>query len=617
MNLKSPRNFLVAGLLLIFLGLLVVGWQFWSGDRAKVVAQERLTQLASERGAMLEKHLQTQALALQKWVQLNIGLQRIKILQAAAEKSAVLLKAKVDTNTVSQALRQYYIADFGSRFRQATGSQAGAVQTQVDRLSDLGLSLQYLQFVKALPEPNDYTAQVAALDATVNEQKNLLGWNDLLLVNASNATVLYSYAKGIELGTNLTEGPMSRTALGDLLQNSLASRAITLSDIDRHIPALGQEVFFIAFPVMQDQHVMFIAILQLPSKPIQDILSANQQWSQLGLASTGELQLLGPDHAPRNKSRQMSIDPAFAVEQLRSNVTEATLAAIKVVGSDSLLRRIETEGSKAALSQSVWSGQYSNFLRKRVVGASVKVDAYNQRYSVLAEQEESEVVPQGIFSSKWWPISLVAFGLASLLANWILKRRQSAVLAPPIEQSAMPDLEDQTVLVPIAPASQVTTIPISIKQPAAPGHRTGNGKAVSAELGLLIAGSATAGKLIESSGKEIKLQQAQWSELSRTFEILEALVERSASLALNATLTINAPVIEGETSQRQLALIADELRRLALSAHECVGQAACISSQQVLDSTALVALNQQLHNHWQAQHDLLARTESIDPVAAL
>jgi hypothetical protein len=636
-GLKQSKLALIVGLSALALSVAWLLWQYFSAAQLQKQGADQLQQIALQRAQALSQYYQNQSLAIQNWSQNQMDSLRFTQLQTAALKAAALVKSKVEPGVIVSSLRDYYINSFATRFREATGTSAGAPQNQVERLNELGQALQYLAFVQAATAPSDYAVITNTLSGSLDEVVSRQGWSDVIVVGADSGQVLFSRAKGIELGSVLVEGPMARTVLGELFQNALASKTVLLSDMDRHIPAMGQEVFFFAQPVLRDQKVVAVVIVQLPALQVQSLVSANQSWASLGLGQTGDIQLIGSDHAPRNKSRLMTNDPGTTLDALRSVVTEATVAAMKVTGSEALLRRIETEGSKAALSQDTWIGRYDNYLRRSVTGAVAKVDALGQRYGVLCEQEQLEIVPPSFARKKLGPLllmflTLVTFAWAVFVQR---KRRKSeestdqrepnaagnAVLAKPVsleqtlpiaepaDVAQQPAWEDHTVLVPIAPALKTQHIPSSLFRASSPVSDA-------SPVDQLLSASSRSGKLIETCSRETKLQQTQWAELLRTIDILEALVARSASLALNATLTANAPSSLHNNEMRQISLMTDELRRLSLSARECVEQASLLASTQFDASSALVALNQQLQTHWQHQHELAQQVEQLNQIDA-
>ncbi len=618
---------LTAGGFLLAVSLVWYFWQVQSANALQAQSTKQLQNIAQQRAKALSAFFEVQTAATQSWATQNFDPQGAAQLVASAAKLQSSLNAKVTPQALEAALRDHYTNGFAKRFRATTGSSVGAIQLQVDRLNELGRALQYSLFVEAVPQPNDYATVSEALDQSLTAVIAQRGWTDVMVVDAESAQVLYSHARSIALGTVLTEGPIARTALGELYQNTMSRKSVTLSDVDRHIPALGAEVLFVAAPVLRDQKVTAIAIAQVPAAQVQAIVSNAPVWASLG--KTGDVALIGPDHAPRNQSRLMQTEPVAAFNVLQSIVSEATFDAIKITGSEVVLRRVETIGSKAALDETNWTGAYINYARVPVWSAAEKLSVFNQRYGVLVEQHVSELMPPVWFRDFKAPLGLCALGVLMALLGVMKQNRVAAEISPALPSdlsNAQPEKselseqlvqEEHTLLVPIptSPAAQV--IPSSItKQLEVNQTEPGNTSATAPPQPTSTQPTATL-KLIEQCSMQAKTTQQQWGEILRTLDILEALVARSASVALNASLAANSPDGQTEAAARQLALMTDELRRLSISARECVGQANMLASGQLEQSANLVSLNQQLQLRWRQHEDQLNRKTVRDEAKML
>ena len=96
---------------------------------------------------------------------------------------------------------------------------------------------------------------------------SLLQFDDLLLIDSSGQ-VVFSVAKGVDLGADLVDGPYSLTSLGAAFDTAMSTNqgldTVVFSDFKRYSPALGRPVAWAVVPLAgQDQVVGAIAV-QLP-----------------------------------------------------------------------------------------------------------------------------------------------------------------------------------------------------------------------------------------------------------------------------------------------------------------------------------------------------------------
>jgi hypothetical protein len=578
-------------------------------SQLKEQAGQGLQKLALSQAKALNEFYQNQSLALAQWSSANLEPQGAAQLQTAATRLSTTLKPKLERGDLIVALKNFYVNDFSPRFTQATGSSAGAAQLQVDQLDPVGLALQYVGLVRAAVEPNDYNTIATALDASIAPIAQSQGWSDVLIVHADTAQVLYSSSRGIELGASLSDGPIARTVLGELFQNTIAGRSVAMSDLDRHVPALGKEVFFIAHPIVVQLKVIAVVIAQIPASKMQSVLTANSQWFALGLGSTGDIQLVSADHAPRNPSRLMLVDPAMATEQLRGLIPDASISAIRVTGSESSLRRIETEGSRAALGQALWQGSYLNFARHKVVGASAKVDAFNQRYSVLVEQLESESVPANPWLGQILPALFGFVSVACIAKAW----RKS--VPSPTDAGARQKAPNSQKIGHLAPTVLATAphIAVAAVVPVEPPSRTQPVTSLVTKQVAKEASSSNVGApaLLEACVRQARLQETQAAQILRTLDIIETLNQNSAKLALNTSLTANSAKLLTESDAQQLAVMSDELHRLAISTRQCIDEINAIATTQLTGAQSLTGLQAQLQDQLRRQRSMLDNSQLL------
>ena len=119
------------------------------------------------------------------------------------------------------------------------------------------------------------------------------GYNDVYVVCWEHGHVLFTQAKGSDLGQNVGQanGPQTREGLGQLWRKVRKSRTTEIVDFDPYTPAAGTPAAFVGAPVLDDtgEPVALVA-LQVPHGKIQTIIGNRE-----GLGETGETYLLAED----------------------------------------------------------------------------------------------------------------------------------------------------------------------------------------------------------------------------------------------------------------------------------------------------------------------------------
>ena len=77
-------------------------------------------------------------------------------------------------------------------------------------------------------------------------------------------------------------------------------RAVHSVDLQFYLPSLGEPAIFVGSSIHDGERVVGILAIQLTNKVLNDIMTANRDWANVGLKSTGETYLVGPDNLLRS-----------------------------------------------------------------------------------------------------------------------------------------------------------------------------------------------------------------------------------------------------------------------------------------------------------------------------
>ena len=138
-------------------------------------------------------------------------------------------------------------------------------------------------------------------------------YNDLLFID-NRGNVVYSFGKSWDLGTNVVSGWLSNTNLKKVFVGAwYGPPGSSASPEADHVMVTDME----DYPVKSNRPVMFLGcaisdrlgeqqgvlVHEIDSRQITSIITFDEHWTQVGLGSSGEAYIVGPDRRLRTESR--------------------------------------------------------------------------------------------------------------------------------------------------------------------------------------------------------------------------------------------------------------------------------------------------------------------------
>jgi methyl-accepting chemotaxis protein len=208
------------------------------------------------------------------------------------------------------------------------------------------------------------------------------GYHDVFLINVKG-NILYTVEKEEDFATNLANGPYADSPLGFVFNRAVKSnsKSAIFSDFERYAPSNNAPALFAGSQIKStDGRVIGVFAVQLPAKPINDILRYTE-----GMGETGETYIVGNDMMMRSQSRFSN---------------ESTLLETKV---DTLSVRRGLNGFDGAHIIPDYRGV-------PVLSVFSPIDFGGEPWVLLAEIDEAEVLA----SLQIWPALIAALFTAIL-----------------------------------------------------------------------------------------------------------------------------------------------------------------------------------------------------------
>jgi len=216
------------------------------------------------------------------------------------------------------------------------------------------------------------------------------GFQDLYLIDVNTGRVLYSVSKAPDFQTGLLDGPYADSMLGVLfrrLQVESREGDYLLLDFAAYAPAHGQPVVFAGSPVFENGQKTGVLIVQIPIEQLNNIMTADKQWEEVGLAETGETYLIGR----RSNDHLMRSDSRFLDE------IEKTNDAVRGAGTTILNLRVDTQAAIVAsedLENFTSRVAYVGYRGVPVLGATAALRDTRRGldWAIIAEMSEAEAL---------------------------------------------------------------------------------------------------------------------------------------------------------------------------------------------------------------------------------
>jgi len=284
----------------------------------------------------------------------------------------------------------------------------GVAPVTADELMPVSERAQYLQYHYAVKNPHEeraelvdaadgsqYSAAHALHHPTLREMRDALGFGDLILIDASTGSVLYTVDKRGDLGTNLVTGPHRESSLAAVILENLSEAAAgeaVVIDFQPYLPAGGAPTLFVASAIRDDRELVGVVAVEIPNEVVGEITTAGLDWEGTGLGETGEVYIVGSDSLMRSDSRLWLEQPAEYLDRLgEAGYAPELGAAIDAFGTTVLIQPVDTAAIEAALAGDLYIDQSVNYLGDKTFAAAGPLDVGSLGWVVVAEASEDEV----------------------------------------------------------------------------------------------------------------------------------------------------------------------------------------------------------------------------------
>jgi len=336
------------------------------------------------------------------------------------------------TEQMVGAVTRYYSDVFVPRLAENTGTE-----WDVDGFIPTEPAQVYLQAAYTAPHA-DFDEAIAVDDAGDGSAWSVaharfhpffrdlverFSYEDLFLVDPEG-NVVYSAFKGVDLGTNVLDGPFAGGPLEDAYTQAMRSNQpgqAHFSDFAFDQPSLGAPAAFVASAIGRDGPVQGVLVVQLPVDEINAVMTGRGGWEQDGLGESGETYLVGPDLTMRSIARGMVEDPeAFLAESRGAGTPAGAVEAMRSLGDTVLLQPVATGVARRSLSGEVGTGTGTDYLGQSSMFAYSALDLPALNWGIVARIDSGEALAPVHAFTRNLVLSTAALVLLVCLASLLL-----------------------------------------------------------------------------------------------------------------------------------------------------------------------------------------------------
>ena len=220
------------------------------------------------------------------------------------------------------------------------------------------------------------------------------GYYDVFLIDHKTGNVVYSVYKEFDFGSSLITGPFNKTNFADCFSKASKIKNkgdVNLVDFSAYLPSYNEHASFMACPIFEGDEIVGVLAFQMPIDKINDIMTSNRKWSQVGLGKTGETYIIGEDYKLRNQSRFLIEDSLNYFKMLNDIGTDQiTISNIKNFHSTIGLQEVKTKGTEEALSGASNTKIFDDYRGVSVLSAYKPLKIHGMNWAIMSEIDEEE-----------------------------------------------------------------------------------------------------------------------------------------------------------------------------------------------------------------------------------
>lgn len=252
----------------------------------------------------------------------------------------------------------------------------------------------------------------------------LFGYYDIYLIDGKTEEIFYNVSKDFDLGTNLKTGNYADSNIGELFRQVTKSRDpnfVKEVDFEIYRPSVNKPASFIGTTVFDGSEFLGVLIVQVSTEKVNQNMTTNRQWREIGLGTTGESFLVGQDRLIRSDPRMFLENPDQYFDSLKkAGYSQATTNKIHQAGSPILYQEVKTHTAEKALQGKSETELSVDYRGKSILSSYQPVNLGGFRWGLITKMDEEEAFkPIRDLGRRTLISAAILLPLVALLSSWL------------------------------------------------------------------------------------------------------------------------------------------------------------------------------------------------------
>ena len=492
------------------------------------------------------------------------------------------------TSQMRESVLNFYNREFAGEYANKNSGSNIDIQGLVNQLDDDSIALQYYYIsnnrnplgnkhqLQSASDLSTYSRVHAKYHPSIKAFLEEFGFYDIFLVDHKTGDIVYSVYKEVDYSTSLIDGPYSNTNFGQVFKEASAASDpdfVKLVDFEPYLPSYRAPASFIASPIFDGSQKVGVLVFQMPVDVLNNIMTNQKKWQQMGLGQGGETYLVGSDFTMRSQSRDFleNSDSYFNIITAQG-VPAERIARIKGKETTILFQNVKTQGTSAAINGKSEVAMFKNYLGTDVISAYRPLKIKDMNWAIMSELPQSEAFTN-LRSLEWmiaisFILGVIGIAVAALLSAKAVARpimgiidrlhdgsRQVTAAANQVASGSESLANDTT-----EQAAALEETAASIEEVSAMAKKNSNNAIHASEISSTVHSLSTEGvSSMERMSRAINAIKTAADETSAIIKTIDDIAFQTNLLALNAAVE----AARAGDAGKGFAVVAEEVRNLA------------------------------------------------------
>lgn len=358
---------------------------------------------------------ESKKLAVNKFYE-NLNLQLLSI--ASSEKTIKAFESLsnayatmpiIDVENRKKQLKSYYAKDFKEMYEKTSGGKLTyKTDDYVENLSDKGVMLQYHWILKNTypmgekikylfsPEKSIYADAHSENHFYYKNFVENFGFYDVFMVDL-NGEIIYTAYKELDLGSNIKNGNNRSSGLGELFTKLEKRRkegksvGTEMSAINKYMQSYEAGAQFIGYPIQNGNKIVGYFIIQVPVQQIDNLLTNDKRWKEMGLGKTIETVLVDPkNYLILSNSRFLVENKKSFMDKLGTRYKDQ-INYINAYNTSALSIEYKDKLIDTAMAKNYAEGESLDYTNAESQISALKLNTFGNDYIIVSKVESDEV----------------------------------------------------------------------------------------------------------------------------------------------------------------------------------------------------------------------------------